>query len=124
VGEAPASDPSAFPGAIAQPPIVSTQQPPAQSREHGLLPALLLSVLIAAGAWLLARLAGDFFDGLDDGRHGWQRALQGRLGAEEDQDRLPDSLWLRRLAALSRGELPPKTSQLLHILSDLQSMSF
>jgi hypothetical protein len=66
-----------------------------------LLQALLLSVLIAAGAWLLARLVGDFFDGLDDGRHGWQRALQGRLGAEEDQDRLPGSLWLRLLAAFS-----------------------
>jgi potassium efflux system protein len=65
-----------------------------------LLQALLLSVLIITGAWLLARLVGDFFDGLDDGRHGWQRALQGRLGAEEDQNRLPGSLWLRLLAAL------------------------
>jgi len=66
-----------------------------------LLQALLLSVLIMAGAWLLARLVGDFFDGLDEGRHGWQRALQGRLGAEEDEDRLPGSLWLRLLAALA-----------------------
>jgi potassium-dependent mechanosensitive channel len=66
-----------------------------------LLHALLLSVLIAAGAWLLARLVGDFFDGLDKGHHGWQRALQGRLGAEEDRDRLPGSLWLRLLTALA-----------------------
>jgi potassium efflux system protein len=66
-----------------------------------LLHALLLSVLIMAGVWLLARLVSDFFDGLDEGRHSWQRALQGRLGAEEDRERLPGSLWLRLLAALA-----------------------
>jgi len=64
-----------------------------------LLHALLLSLLVVAGTWLLARLTGDFFDGLDEGRHPWQQALRGRLGA--DDDHLPGTVWLRLVAGLA-----------------------
>jgi len=56
------------------------------------LPALGLGVLVT-------KLAGELFDGLDEGRYAWQRSLRRRVGVVPGEP-MPGSGWMNLLATL------------------------
>ncbi len=56
---------------------------------------VIFGTLFAFGLLVLtARLVGEVFDGIDEGRHPWQMRLRGRLGLKPS-DPVPGLLWLR-----------------------------
>ncbi|MEF8833801.1 MAG: mechanosensitive ion channel domain-containing protein, partial [Halofilum sp. (in: g-proteobacteria)] len=54
------------------------------------------TVVVFWGSWFIWRLCGEVFDGLDEGRRGWHRALRRSLGVRSDQY-MPGLTWLRVL---------------------------
>jgi small-conductance mechanosensitive channel len=65
-----------------------------------LLKALLGSVLLGIGLWFGSALIEEFFDGMEEGEHVWQKRLRGSLGLG-DNERIPGLIWLRFLSVLS-----------------------
>jgi len=65
-----------------------------------LLKALLGNVLLGICLWFGSALIEEFFDGMEEGQHGWQRRLRGALGLKHDE-RIPGLIWLRFLSLLS-----------------------
>jgi small-conductance mechanosensitive channel len=65
-----------------------------------LLKALLGSVLLGVGLWLGNVLIHEFFDGLEEGRHLWQKRLRAALGLKV-KERVPGLEWLRLLSVLT-----------------------
>ncbi len=65
-----------------------------------LVTGIVGTVLAFWGTWFVWRLAVELFDGLDEGRRGWQRALRRQLGVRPDQY-MPGLVWLRALLALA-----------------------
>ncbi len=60
----------------------------------------LIGTIVSFGfAWLLWRLIDDLYDGLDEGRHRWQRKLREALGVSPERY-MPGLIWLRVLTAL------------------------
>jgi small-conductance mechanosensitive channel len=65
-----------------------------------LLKALLGSILLGIGLWFGSALIEEFFDGMEEGQHGWQRRLRGSLGLKNNE-RIPGLIWLRFLSVLT-----------------------
>jgi small-conductance mechanosensitive channel len=65
-----------------------------------LLKALLGSVLLGVGLWFGSVLVEEFFDGMEEGRYGWQKRLRISLGLMVNE-RIPGLLWLRLLSVLT-----------------------
>ncbi len=65
-----------------------------------LLKALLGSVLLGVGLWLGSVLIEEFFDGMEEGQHLWQKRLRTALGLQDDE-RIPGLIWLRVLSILT-----------------------
>jgi small-conductance mechanosensitive channel len=54
---------------------------------------LLGTALLAGGLWLVNSLLQDSFDGLDTGRHDWERQLRNQLSLKEGEP-VPGLIWL------------------------------
>ncbi len=65
-----------------------------------LLKALLGSVLLGIALWFGSVLIEEFFDGMEEGQHLWQKRLRISLGLK-DGERIPGLIWLRLLSVLS-----------------------
>ena len=65
-----------------------------------LLKALLGSVLLGIALWFGSALIEEFFDGMEEGQHVWQRRLRASLGLKTNE-RIPGLIWLRFLSLLS-----------------------
>ena len=65
-----------------------------------LVGGIIGTVVAFWGTWFIWRLAGEVFDGLDEGRRGWQRRLREQLGVRPDQY-MPGLGWLRALLAVA-----------------------
>jgi len=60
----------------------------------------ILGTVLALGLTLFVwYLLDEFFEGLDEGRHRWQRSLRSTLGVGSER-RMPGLIWLRLLVAL------------------------
>ncbi|MFW5969395.1 MAG: mechanosensitive ion channel domain-containing protein [Halofilum sp. (in: g-proteobacteria)] len=57
------------------------------------------TIVVFWGSWFIWRLFDELFDGLDEGRRRWQRAVRRSLGVRADQY-MPGLIWLRVLLAL------------------------
>jgi small-conductance mechanosensitive channel len=57
------------------------------------------TIVVFWGSWFIWRLFGELFDGLDEGRRGWHRAVRRSLGVRADQY-MPGLGWLRVLLAI------------------------
>lgn len=78
----------------------------------------LVGTLISFGfAWLVWRLFDDLYDGLDEGRHRWQRKLREALGVSPERY-MPGLIWLRILTALGVSGAFALVTLLLWGLSD------
>lgn len=58
-----------------------------------------LTLLLTGLGLALTRLFGDLFDGLDEGRHGWQRRVRGWVGVLPGEP-VPGAGWIHMLVAL------------------------
>lgn len=56
------------------------------------------TILSFAITWLVSHLLRELYDGLDDGRHAWQRSLRNVLNVREGY--IPGMVWLRLLTGL------------------------
>jgi len=65
-----------------------------------LLQALLGTALLGTGLWLGSVLTREFFDGMEEGQHLWQRRLRVSLGLK-DNERIPGLIWLHLLSVLT-----------------------
>ena len=57
------------------------------------------TIVVFWGSWFIWRLFAELFDGLDEGRRRWHRAVRGSLGVRSDQY-MPGLTWLRGLLAI------------------------
>jgi|AntRauTorcE11898_2_1112593.scaffolds.fasta_scaffold01102_7 small-conductance mechanosensitive channel len=57
------------------------------------------TIVVFWGSWFIWRLFAELFDGLDEGRRRWHRAVRGSLGVRGDQY-MPGLTWLRVLLAI------------------------
>lgn len=57
------------------------------------------TIVVFWGSWFIWRLFGELFDGLDEGRRRWHRAVRRSLGVRADQY-MPGLTWLRALLAI------------------------
>jgi small-conductance mechanosensitive channel len=65
-----------------------------------LLKALLGSILLGVALWFGSVLIEDFFDGMEEGQHLWQKRLRVSLGLKGAEP-IPGLIWLRLLSVLS-----------------------
>lgn len=64
-----------------------------------LIIGVTLTLLLTGLGLALTRLLGDLFDGLDEGRHGWQRRARGWVGVLPGEH-VPGAGWLHMLTVL------------------------